>query len=149
MKIAKQSSEDKLWKSIQSGMSYDTHLTAMRSFEKVRQSKVSAKDFLTLRQKLLSDRSSVRFFPKLERAKFRDSCPSLHVIEISSKNWRSPYARAFDQGDHRVKRGRRGVRKTQSIHTSHEAPQNRKRHYRDVHHTNLIQKFCHHKGYCR
>ena len=126
MKIAKQPSEDELWKSIQSVMSCDTHLIARRSFEKVRQYGVSARGILTLRRKLLSDRNSVRFsHQSMERVNFRDSCPSLHVIETSSKHGRSTYARAFDQRDHRVKRRRRGVRKTQSIRTSHGAPENK------------------------
>ena len=75
----------------------NSHLTAERNFEHLRRSRTLVKGILALKRKLPSEQGRIKFsHQSLERARFRDTFPSLSVIQTGSKNGRSPDAPPYD-----------------------------------------------------
>ena len=78
--------------------SRNTHLKARRNLEQGGPSTMPMKGILALRRKVPSEKISIRLSRQsLERARFRDKCPSLKVIQTGTKNARHFNAPPYDQ----------------------------------------------------
>ena len=119
--------------------SMNSHLTAERNFEQLKRSRTLVKGILALKRKLPSEKGSIKHSSQsLERARFRDTFPSLNVIQTGSKNGRSPDAPPYDQRCAEWNEEQEEFA-WQRAHKLHQELF-KKGHCKDVHKTKLLQK---------
>ena len=117
----------------------NSHLTAERNFEQLRRARTLVKGILALKRKLSSEQGRIKFsHQSLERARFRDTFPSLSVIQTGSKNGRSPDAPPYDQRCAEWNEEQEEF-SWQRAHKLHQELF-KKGHCKDVHKTKLLQK---------
>ena len=76
----------------------NSYLKAKGNLEQIRRTRTPMKGIIGLTRILPSEKGRMKFpYQSLEGARFRDTLPSLNVIQTDSKNGRSPDAPPCDQ----------------------------------------------------